>query len=101
MSCRFRLARRRTAFRCTLGAAVIREIADERRHGGEVSRVDELAALASVGDQPRPLQTLQVEGQGGGYQAHAFGDLAGRQPCRTSLNQQAEDREAMLVRQCA
>jgi len=54
---------RRAAFRCTLSTAVIGQIANERGHGREVRRVDELATLAALRNEPATLQVLQMEGQ--------------------------------------
>jgi hypothetical protein len=58
------LAARRAAFGCTLGAAVIDQVNHQLIHGGEVGRVDELAALAPLRNQSGALQILQVEGEG-------------------------------------
>src|ERR1700733_12167198 len=73
---RLRLPRRWAAFGRTLGAAVIGQIAHQRRHGGEIRRVDELAALATLGDESRALQILKREGQGGGNEPPSLGDPA-------------------------
>lgn len=57
--------------------------------------------LAALEDEPRPVQGLQMEGERGGHEADALCDHPGRQPPRTTLDQQAIGFQAMFVGECS
>src|SRR5258705_2844609 len=93
--CRWRAARRTVATAVT--AAVLGQIAYQPVHHGEVGRVDELAALAALRNQPRALKILKVKRQGRGHKTDTLADRACRQSLGAALDQQSIDREPVLV----
>jgi len=68
-------------------------------HGREVGGINHLAAHASLRDQSRPLEVLQMEREGGWRDADALGDDAGRQPVRPLFHEHSVHGKPVLVSQ--
>src|SRR3954465_8792748 len=81
-------------------ATVLGEVADERVHIPEISRIeDEASFLAALG-KPRARQVREVEGERRRRQLQGFSNAAGGQPVRAGLDEQPVDREARFLCQC-
>jgi hypothetical protein len=80
-------------------AAVLGEVGDQRVHRVEVGAVDDVAAVLRGPDQPRVRQFLQVKRQRRRGDVEPPGDGTGGKPGWTGLDQQAEQREARLLRE--
>ena len=75
-------------------AAVFREIGQDGLHLFVMGRVDQKSAVLLLKNQPGLVQFLEMEGQGGGWDGERFGNLTGRHPLLSRLDQKPEDGEA-------
>jgi hypothetical protein len=84
----------------TLGvsAAILRQIRDQRIHGPEICRIDELPAQSPLGHEFGTKQRLQMERQRRRRNAQSFGHQASGQAIWTCLDQQPKCGQSMLVR---
>jgi hypothetical protein len=91
--CGGRLARRR-APAIPLTTTILGEIADQPVHRIEVSAIDELAADALLRNEPAAGSADGVNEDG---RTDPLANGAGRQPFRTSLDEQAVNCQSMFV----
>src|ERR1700674_3872171 len=77
--CRLRRRAAHRALRATLGATVLSQVSNQPIHCREVGCIKQLPALATPRDQPRALQTLQMECERGGYETYPLGNESRRQ----------------------
>ena len=99
--CRLRRRAAHRALRATLGATVLSQVSNQPIHCREIGGVKQLPTFATPRDQPRALQTLQMESERGRYEAYPFGNESRRQARRSALDEQPEDRQPMFVCQRA
>jgi hypothetical protein len=81
------------------GAAGLGQEAEQRAKRREPGCVDHLPALTGGQHQAGTLQRAEVERGGRSRQAEPVGDLAGRQPVRSTFDQQPQRRQTALLRQ--
>jgi hypothetical protein len=90
-------ARRRPGRRVGSLTALVRQVGEERAHGGEVGRVDERAPVAADPHQAGLAELLQVERERRGREAEGAGDRAGGEPAIPGPHEQAEHLEPALL----
>ncbi len=81
-------------------AAVFHQESKQFVHPLVLGLVDDMPAFLPAGDQAGVGKFLEVERQGRRRQAQRFADPPGVDAFETGLDQQAEDRQARLLREC-
>ena len=82
-------------------AAILHEIADQCVHRFIVGAIDERAVAPLLPDQPGPAELGEVEGERGVRHAERPGDRTRRHALVPGLDEQPEQRQAMLLRERA
>src|ERR1700690_123563 len=80
-------------------AAIRRQIAEQLIHVLEGRPIDQVAAVALLGDETRMHEVLQMKGQGRGRDLQGFGDGAGRQAGLARDDEKAEHPKAKRLGQ--
>src|SRR5258708_235107 len=91
----FRLTKLRAAL-----AALIGQVRHQRVHRVEFCRIDHRAAVAADIHKPGCAQAVEMKRQSVRGQSKARGDVARGHSFRARLHQQAENVEAIVLRQC-
>ena len=80
--------------------AVLQQEGRELQHAGAVGGIEDRAALAARGDEPRLLQGVEMRGHGVVRHGHEAGDVSGRQAIGQVARQQAVGLQPPGLGQC-
>jgi hypothetical protein len=80
------------------GAAFLSQIFDHPPHPFYVQRVVYEAAITGLGDESRPIELLEMEGEVRAADPNCFSDLTRRKTAWTGPDQKTENREPAFLR---